>query len=718
MKKLSKNGYTQKSAKKSKSLSFSRSPKNKITSYIKTSRKSVLKEDSDKPSISNSVENDVDQTGTKNNLMNTFDNNSNVGIERRTESNTIGMVKSSTENLTNTSAIELKDKYHSTFNRNHLKQTNLLAENTQLKVSIPDLSIEKGLCNKLETTFENSDPSNQDSDKYDNGLFTKNSKINSTLRCSPRLSSMTKDDVQIQITPNKCESVSPNVVGSIKHEPRSRSGSFNNEYEKINCDIINMIHDMPCQDDINKNDILELESFEAIEMVHDFDSMMEFDDVKISVFQSPIASTKSVKYSKKQSVEKCRKNGSDNESENNYTSMEESPTSHRQNKKEINEKTILEELKAIKQHQDISEEKQQKLKMLTVELTHEVPEQHKVEILAGTHAPTLAERKIMRSFARMKRGPYTTEEDTIILENWQEFCELHDWDPKDVKPFLFMSYKPSVFYLPDFEDRKKFVQFLAKDLPHRTLCSIYYRFRNLHQKFKNDRYTKSEDKKILAYLGNGSILYSGNHKKYAELALLLNRNRASIFRRYRLLLKKSSTLPKTNVRWTLPLIEDFINELLRVTKVQDVKYLKDVEIPVLIWKKVALKLNIYFDVLKHFWRNQLHMQLFCEEPIYMNDIKVKLIEYLYGKGLAHKSEFNWTKIGKYFDGMHTSHLSRIFKTLLERVPRGSSDNLWEAIEYLYEVHIPKIRNAPFDRMLPRISFENGKAKLIDKKPKE
>ena len=66
-----------------------------------------------------------------------------------------------------------------------------------------------------------------------------------------------------------------------------------------------------------------------------------------------------------------------------------------------------------------------------------------------------------------------------------------------------------------------------------------------------------------------------------------------------------------------------------ITLCENVIELKDASIPKVVWLKLEEKLNIDHDVLKLFWIYQLHMQLFCPDPIYLNDIKIKLIEYIY-----------------------------------------------------------------------------------------
>lgn len=81
-----------------------------------------------------------------------------------------------------------------------------------------------------------------------------------------------------------------------------------------------------------------------------------------------------------------------------------------------------------------------------------------------------------------------------------------------------------------------------------------------------------------------------------------------------------------DVKWTLPLIKKFIKTLLSVTLSEDVIELKNATLPKPIWQKMEKELNIDQNVLKTFWQHQLHLQLFSTSPIYLNDIKIQLIE--------------------------------------------------------------------------------------------
>lgn len=141
------------------------------------------------------------------------------------------------------------------------------------------------------------------------------------------------------------------------------------------------------------------------------------------------------------------------------------------------------------------------------------------------------------------------------------------------------------------------------------------------------------------------------HTSFAELAKILERPSHSIWLRYHHLKKlhqrrndkrKFSVeivnflnfieyLPNyiaalTHVKWTLNLIGKFITSLMDITVSEKVEDLKNATIPKLVWVKLQEKLNIDCDILRLFWLHQLHMQLFCPGSIYMNDIKIKLIE--------------------------------------------------------------------------------------------
>lgn len=58
----------------------------------------------------------------------------------------------------------------------------------------------------------------------------------------------------------------------------------------------------------------------------------------------------------------------------------------------------------------------------------------------------------------------------------------------------------------------------------------------------------------------------------------------------------------------------------------DIKELKNLRIPKAVWEEVEKKIDIEYKALIAIWNYTLHMQLFCSKPIYLNDVKIKLIE--------------------------------------------------------------------------------------------
>lgn len=89
-------------------------------------------------------------------------------------------------------------------------------------------------------------------------------------------------------------------------------------------------------------------------------------------------------------------------------------------------------------------------------------------------------------------------------------------------------------------ERKKFVQFLARNLDDRTLYSVYHRFRNLYSPHIQGRYRPEEDDFIKEALSSVSPENAKTEMKFAALAKKLNRTRHSVWRRWILLMKKSA----------------------------------------------------------------------------------------------------------------------------------------------------------------------------------
>lgn len=90
--------------------------------------------------------------------------------------------------------------------------------------------------------------------------------------------------------------------------------------------------------------------------------------------------------------------------------------------------------------------------------------------------------------------------------------------------------------------------------------------------------------------------------------------------------ENSTQQSQTVVEWTLAIIENFIKHLLRITLSERLSELRYAAIPKVVWTEMGKAMKIDRNVLEKFWKHQLHMQLFAEQPIYLNDIKVGLIK--------------------------------------------------------------------------------------------
>ncbi|XP_066599851.1 uncharacterized protein [Prorops nasuta] len=199
---------------------------------------------------------------------------------------------------------------------------------------------------------------------------------------------------------------------------------------------------------------------------------------------------------------------------------------------------LIYKLKQLSKEQELSSEAKSKLGRLYVKLEETVLPQHKIETYAGTHPPTSQMKKEFEKFVLIKKGLFSPEEDDIIVHNWKKFCTLHEWDPEIVQPFLIFRKGTTSLYIRSLRQRRRFVQFLAQGLPNRTLYSVYYRFRNLYSNHLQTRYKPEDDAAILAYIENNTNI--NEKRKFSDLAKILNRTRASVWRRYRLLKSKKT----------------------------------------------------------------------------------------------------------------------------------------------------------------------------------
>lgn len=538
----------------------------------------------------------------------------------------------------------------------------------------------------------------------------------------------------------------PETLATCKSEYLYNENISNKEIKKKSSNdynqLSNVIKSELCYNEVN--------DMEAIDMLHDFNSIMDFEENKInteffcSTMNNPTQIEQTIETSQDPEFDPLfiANNENSNATPENITSQKMkrkctvlSPKIRKKKcpnniKKEtdmendfinnilgeLDIELSLEKEENIDESDEFSEDALKRLYNLEVKLMHEVPAQHKIEHTAGTKPLTKKEKKLFLEHGPLKSGVFTPNEDKIIKDNWKAFCDIHNWNSEDVKPFLQMKNK-NKFYIRTMEERQKFSQFLANGLPWRSLYSVYHRFKYLYKNQTKtfQRYTLTEDKKILSCMENKQN-EKKPHKNLLKLSKILNRSQHSIWLRYKLLTEqmKNNKKSTSEVKWTLPLIGKFIKTFMHVTLCETVEDLKDAIIPKPVWQKLEEKLNINYEILKKFWIYQLHMQLFCPEPIYLNDIKIKLIEYIYGKGISDTREIVWSNVAKYFDGITTIFLCRTFLYLVQNVSIQIGTKYFpDIVHYLYHEKIQNIRNESMDKFLPRLSYKNGKVKIIN-----
>lgn len=394
-------------------------------------------------------------------------------------------------------------------------------------------------------------------------------------------------------------------------------------------------------------------------------------------------------------------------------------------------KKIKEKIKAVNKKGDTSTTIKKKLENLVIKFDHEPLPQHQLETYIS-RPPSLIIKKLFIKYGPMKKGTFTASEDETIIKNWERFCDIHDWDSDDSNSFLQVRFDRNIII--NNQKHVEFTQFLAHGLPWRSLYSVYRRFQLLFTKKRKRKFTENEDEKILIYLDNEKK-YS---RKCQELAKLLCRSQVSIRNRYYLLKGQNKTPPKIekNVDWNIPLIENFLKLLIESTLSDDIYDLKDAIIPKVVWKEMEKKMNISHDTMMRFWLGQLHLQLFYPRPLFENDIKIMLIEYMYVKGFSSKQDLIWHTIAQSFDGLTTYYLSRLFYSLVHNSPVRYEEFackyfnpvlycflfsiifvdkiiflIADIIGWLYDKRIPQLIEKLKDRYLPRLIYEEGKIKI-------
>jgi hypothetical protein len=80
------------------------------------------------------------------------------------------------------------------------------------------------------------------------------------------------------------------------------------------------------------------------------------------------------------------------------------------------------------------------------------------------------------------------------------------------------------------------------------------------------------------------------------------------------------------VSWTLDKVEMVVKSLLKVTGLRKLEDLHNKHISSVDWRNVEKDCGFRAHCVRDIWRYKLYTQLFCPEPIYLKDIRIKLIK--------------------------------------------------------------------------------------------
>ncbi|GLV33925.1 hypothetical protein CBL_11191 [Carabus blaptoides fortunei] len=333
-----------------------------------------------------------------------------------------------------------------------------------------------------------------------------------------------------------------------------------------------------------------------------------------------------------------------------------------------------------KEKTELTEETKERLRSLCVLLDFNVPAAHNIEnqLCKG---PTREQAQQMAALG-VKTGRLTRDEDEIIRRNWTSFYKVHDL-PNDPTPFL--AFKHGQETVISYEDRRKFVQYLGKDLPHRALHSIYRRFKILFKVTKDGRFSQDEDMLILSY-----VKFSRQTAKFADLMPLLNRSRNAIETRYRVLTKNL-----TRVSWDLNLKAELIKHMKQVMQIENVSELQHADITHSHLAEVAKRMNLPVVKIRHQWCTKLYTQLFATKPLYLDQMKVDLVDRLYELKLNDWRKVNWCEVAKTFPGVSPVSLRVLMKTLFRHnCPKKLQADLGAIINHCRTITMPELKSRP------------------------
>ncbi|KAJ9595580.1 hypothetical protein L9F63_013248 [Diploptera punctata] len=325
-------------------------------------------------------------------------------------------------------------------------------------------------------------------------------------------------------------------------------------------------------------------------------------------------------------------------------------------------------LARIEKKYQLSDEMKKKLTKLDIRLSHDIPKSHTID-MSLTKVPKKENRHSLIKLRVKLNDNYDPEEDKIIEKNWKQFCKEYEFE--DPHPFMVIHHDYRGYITRD--QHVKFVQYLGNGLPLRTLYSIYSRFCYLYTKTKSGRYSEDEDNFIILHYMRGN-----EEKALSTISGVLGRTKKSVWLRIKVLRQQHKGI----MRWNMKYANDVVKQLMLATKTENIKDLENKKISREIWIQVGKKCSIHPKTVKQFWENKLSTMLYAQKPIYLSEVRIKLLRRLFKSDISNWNQINWSDIAKTdFEGVHPKFLKSVFKKLLKiYYPNKKLEELINSIE--------------------------------------
>ena len=270
--------------------------------------------------------------------------------------------------------------------------------------------------------------------------------------------------------------------------------------------------------------------------------------------------------------------------------------------------------------------------------------------------------KVKELGLRIKKGPFTAKEDSILLRNWRSLCDDFPID----SPHVVLGFY-GYHYLTDPSDRRAAKQLivksqmylrLAKDLPNRTLHQIYQRARKAFSGLNKAGNLSKEEQQSIIKLGQKKVRKVEIATKFfADIRAvndIIKKNVSDTGR----LLKKNRWDPEEDQRFV-----KVIRKLMKIKGITDYE-----EIP---WHLVAHQMVERNDIQcrNHFWSNTFYKMYDPEFGLIGKRWKKKdyrrLIYFLYKSDYRSEREIDWDFIKQRFPQFsHFFVLIYFFKPLI------------------------------------------------------